>query len=192
MLVSCSAGNDSQTNNARRLSGYEYIVMTDSKLSLTDDNVSGDGEIAFKEAVGARSSNRNFQIEFSLEDDGFVKLKAFASSTLSGAIEVTFSRSNDRVSLSVTVDGEESMWRELKNLNPRGLIALSIDVHNSETPAHVLIWDIKEKSPTDDNAIFNSDADGVLPGNGLGMYWGFALKGATLSKIALHSPESAH
>jgi hypothetical protein len=190
--IGCSGGSDIPSNNAQNISGYEYVVISRSTLSLTADAVSGDGEIAFTDPAGSTSSNQNFQLEFLLDDGGSLELKAFANNTLSGGVKVRILRDGDHASISATTEDSEPVGREIKELPANGLIALSIDVHNSETPAHVLVWRKSEKSPTDDNAVFNSDADGVIPGNGIGMYWGLALEGAKVSKVATNSAEFAH
>ncbi len=192
--IGCGGGSGSgkQAYNAQSINGYDYIVITNSNLSLTDGNVSGEGEIAFTGPVGSTSSNSNFKVEFTLDDGGFLELKAFANNKLAGGVDVRISRSGDSASVSSVTSDNEPVSRELKELNANGLIALSIDVHNSETPAHVLMWSKTERLPTDDNALFNSDADGVITGNGVGMLWGLALNRAKVSKVATDSPELAH
>jgi hypothetical protein len=192
MLSGCAGKNGNKTDETKILSGNDYIVVSDESLASTADTISGEGEIAFKDPVGAISSNKNFQIDFQLADGSSAELKTYCDKNSSDCVRLGFSRIDNLVSLSAATGNSEPIEFELDQVNASGLISLSIDVHNTETPAHILVWNQSEQSPSDDNAWFNSDADGAVAGNGNGMFWGLAIKDAKVSKATIGSPEFAH
>ncbi len=192
VLFGCGGTKDTRANSAHSINGHSFLIIADSTLLLTKEDVSGEGEIAFIDPIGSTSSNKNFQVEFRLDDGGRLDLKTFANNSLDSGVELLISRSGERIFLSATTKDNGPVSHELKALDANGLLALSIDVHNSETPAHALIWSNTEQSPTDDNAIFNSDADGAIAGNGAGVYWGMALSGAKVSKVDTGSAKFGH
>lgn len=192
-LAGCGGGRSAAVEDGTQtFSGYEYVVVSQSALALTSDSVSGEGMIAFKEPLGSVSSNKNVRLAFQLEDGSFAELRTHADKTLSGGVQVRIARRGNVATLSVAAGDKEPVSRELAGLPVGEAMLLSVDVHNTETPAHVLVWDEAEKVPTDDNARFNSDADGVVPGNGIGMFWGLALSGARVSSVSLGPARFAH
>jgi hypothetical protein len=182
MLALAACGkSDSKNEDKLSFSGYEYIVKSTSSPVVTDGELTGEGSIAFVEPLGSVSSNKNFKISMTLEDAGFVELKTFANAELGASIGLKLSRAGDTLLLVSSAENKVAEPIILKGLAVSGPLSLSIDVHNSETPAHVMLWSSSESSPTDDNSVFNSDADGEIPGNGAGTFWGLSLKSSSIS-----------
>lgn len=78
-------------------------------------------------------------------------------------------------------------------IDASGPIRLQFDVHNNETPAHVLAWnrDLGD-SFTDATAVFNSEENDNSPGIGSGTRWGVRLSGATVTRAELGAVKAGH
>ena len=107
-----------------------------------------------------------------------------------------FSREGNVLKGNVRKGGDSStvvdFSTELSNINAARVLNLQIDVHNSESPAHILVWDGLESSFTEDNALLNTEELDAAPGNGLGQRRGFVLKNATLLKAVASEEKFEH
>lgn len=190
-LLGCSGGGGGSGESQKTFSGYEYVTLAQGTLAQTAESMSGEGKIAFKNPIGEVSSEKNFQLSFELTDKAYVELLAYGDEQLKNAVQIRVTRNGDLLQLTASAGDKDPVSRDLTGITAASAIGLSIDVHNSETPTHVLAWNSDEKAPTDDNALFNSDADGEIPGNGTGMFWGIALGGAKVTSLTIDSARLA-
>ncbi len=190
-LTACGK-SDSKNDSKQSFSGYDYIVKSTSSPVINDGKLTGDGSIAFVEPIGSVTSNKNFKISMTIEDAGFVELKSFTNADLVAGIGLKLSRSGDSLVLVSSADGKDTGPLTIKGISANAPLSLSIDVHNSETPAHVMIWKSTESAPTDDNALFNSDADGEITGNGAGNFWGLSINGSSISSLTMAESVFSH
>jgi hypothetical protein len=184
-FVACGKSDSGTGGGERKLSGQDYTVLGEATLTSATDSVTGKGSLIFKLPLGEVGSAKNYNLTFSLEDGGYVTLASHTTDKLSSGAEVVLTRSDKSLSLKLKASGGETTAKTLDSIDASKAVTVSIDVHNGETPAHILVWKDGEKSPSDDNAVFNSDADGATPGNGAGTFWGLSLEKATVSEAAL-------
>ncbi len=192
---SSSGGGDGGSDDSSprlTLGGNEFVITSDQALQVSGDRIAGTGVVAFKSPLGTVSSNRNFRLTASLLDGGTVELRTFASASLEGGLFVAIARRGDSVVLLLSSSNQVPVERELGGVDAKGTFTVSIDVHNKEKPAHVLAWSESETAPNDDNALFNSDADGRPSGNGVGPYWGLRLDDATVFSVSLGAAMFSH
>jgi hypothetical protein len=95
----------------------------------------------------------------------------------SGKLVVTAELGTEIVDISSSFDGQD-----VNNLN------YFVDIHNDETPAHVLVWSATSSEITEESALFNSEEDGEMPGNGKGSFWGIILDDARVSNAVVSEP----
>jgi hypothetical protein len=69
---------------------------------------------------------------------------------------------------------------------------IGLDVHNSEAPAHILVWEGLEIDFSEDNALLNKEETQGSSGNGTGLRRRFVLSGATLFKAEATEAKFVH
>jgi hypothetical protein len=177
-----SGAADPSPGTTPALSGSEYVTIDNEQLVSAAGQLSGKGVVAFRSPLGGIATNKNFKLTVSLDDGGFCELRTHATNTLGAAVVIGISRRGDSLFMYHFIGEGRRSEREIKSLAAGDELSLSIDVHNTESPAHVLVWSAREELPTDDNAIFNSDADASSVGNGAGAFWGISFAGAAVKE----------
>jgi hypothetical protein len=148
--------------------------------------------IAFNDAVGSVSSNKNFELQFTLEDLGSIQFIAYSSAnSTDDGVKFTFARTGTLItgiyqSKNITTS-QLSFINDLFAQATTPNIHLRIDVHNIEDPTHSLIFpgtgeiestNIKFNSQTAEHYSSNSTPTGKASGT----YWAIVLNKATLTK----------
>lgn len=188
-LSACGGGAnpDKALNAAKNISGTFYTDLGGGKMMMSD-------------ALSDVSEGFNFEFSFTLADGGSITFTSFAGPQLSNGFEIKFLRAGAKLNVQAIAQGQTQDWSAMfTGIDANQNIALTMDVHNDETPAHVMIWQ-GEKSPDKDhtNTLYNSAEDSVdlnydaAPGNGSGRAWGFILDNAQLLKVKLSSPQEGH
>jgi len=158
------------------------------------------GELSGTGAVLAQNSMRNveeetsYALNFSLNDGGSLTLVSHSNSSLESGYEMRFSRVGSgpgSLRVSLTASGNTRDTRNAMNVDVFGgldasePIRLQVDVHNGESPAHVLLWTLPLTSSfTEESSLFNTgdeiDKSNGSPGKGSGFHWGLELDRATV------------
>ena len=190
LLSGCSSASNSDDNNAivTQLDGATYTTLVDNGLTHASSSVAGNGTIIFNTPLDAVASKASFELSFSLFDGGSLAFNSYANNALSGGVTYTFTRSG--TALTVTLGAEnntETITSAFSSVSASGNINLQIDLHNDETPNHTLAWSGSDFS--EGAALFNSENGPATPGNGTGLFWGFALVSANVNTALKGEPK---
>lgn len=181
-FLACGKSDRGGNSGDNKLSIPEYTPLAGGSLTSAADSVTGTGSLIFKLPLGEVGSAKNYNLTFSIEEGGSLTLASHATDKLASGAEIVLTRSDKSLSLKLKASGATTTAKTLDNFDASKAVTLSIDVHNGETPAHILVWKDGVQNPDDDNAVFNSDADGATPGNGAGTFWGLSLEKATVTE----------
>lgn len=129
-IVSCGATTSKDTENNR-----EFVVIDDKELDLVGNAAEGNGKIRFKKQFLSSSDNVNLKLSFTVEKEGTVTLLSHGNEGLSNAVSLKFVRNENNLLLDL---GDEHV--EDLGIDSSGQINISVDVHNAETPTHVIVW----------------------------------------------------
>jgi hypothetical protein len=182
-ILASACGKDSDGDDAGaatgKFAGKDYVVLEQGDLAASEAAISGSGTIAFKDPVGELGAKKDYALTFTLEDGGSLDLVAQADEKLEHGVGVSLRRTGAALSVVLAADGEEAAAKTLAGVDAAAAMTLHIDVHNDESPAHVLVWSGTDFS--EDAAALNSEADGATPGQGDGTFWGLRLMKASVT-----------
>lgn len=186
-LNACSSDDSVQesSSNTIIIGGTAFTQIDGNNISISNSATAGDGTLMGLNPLGSLASGKNFKLEASLKAGGSIILKAYADNSGNNGLNLNFTNSNN--ALVVTASGSDfssDLTSYFSDASPTDF-TFYIDVHNDETPAHVLVWD---KDPTT-TPIYDSEDD--TPGfeaNGSDTYFGVTLDSASLKKLTLSSP----
>lgn len=136
-------------------------------------------------------SNKNFTFQVKLGETGSLKLISYAGPDLSGGVVLSLEIIEKSLQILLETSSGTSLKR-FPNIDPSNELSLSVDVHNSENPVHLLVWDSLEAARSEESAIFNSDADAQAQGRGAGSYWGFDLNSALVKSPKISEAVFGH
>jgi hypothetical protein len=186
VLTAC--GSDSSSVATHSLNNVEYATVSEGTLAHNGTNITGTGSVVFVSPLSGITSNNSFALQFTLSDGGGLTLAANSNNQTVNGLELVFTRSGTQLTMATQVGETFSTSTPLTGVDASGTIQLQIDVHNSESPAHVLVWtgnDFAEAS-----AIYNSESPGpAAAGNGTGTFWGLALSNATVTGATVGTPK---
>jgi hypothetical protein len=184
LVVALSACNGDDGNTVTySLDGAGYVVITSGTLQHNSTNVSGSGSIVFNDPLPGIASKSSFELSFTIQDGGSLTLGGYSSNQLANGVNVVMSRSGATLSVVLEAEGNQNDVSALfTGIDASGTIGVQIDIHNDETPAHILAWNGQDFDEA--AAIFNSENDGDTPGNGAGSFWGLILEDAVVSTAA--------
>jgi hypothetical protein len=178
--------------SARQFDGKDVITVSDQGLYVTGSSLSGSGSVVFRAPLGESGSNKGFRLQFTLADGGSIDLISHAYDNLSGGNTVRLVRSGQVLQTVLTDEGKTIIPHQLTGIAADTDLDLLIDVHNSETPAHILIWNHDAGAADDDNALFNSDADADSSVRGYGNFWGLSLNQASVTAASAGEARFGH
>lgn len=198
LFVTASCGGDdgspSDPSREGQVGSTTFVLQGDGSVSFVDGLVSGTGRIAAKQPLGELASSKNFSLTFSLEDGGSLALAGYSKATLDGGVILKFERTGAAVTATLAVgDVKLDLSPVLTNVDATREIGVTLDIHNNETPAHVIVWTSDIKDPNESNPVYESERDessrGAVPGNGQGSYWGLELAKARVAKAEVGEPK---
>ena len=175
------------SQNPPTLNGAQYVVFEGS-LTSTPTAVSGTGSFIFMNPR-AQSCN-NFKTQFTLEDQGQLVLWTNAQAKLQNGIGIKFVR--DGKNLKVFLVGRSAdidVTNRFKGIDASKTLTLFLDVHNSENPAHVVVWN---QNLNHGSIRYNSGSHGKAPPKGLGNLWGYSIKKAKIVAATAGKPAFDH
>lgn len=188
-LSACGSDKDKTSQNAPSLDGYSYTTLAGASLSQDAEGISGSGHILFLDPLSESiESGRNLKFTAALPDQGKMTVNLFSNTQLGQGLDFVFSRSGDLLKGSIAYAEEVvDISDKFSQIDITKAFTLSLDVHNDEQPAHIIMWDLGEDGDeSEENEIMNSEEDGLeIPGNGSGIYWGIELADAKLTSLNL-------
>jgi hypothetical protein len=183
----CGEGSKQESSGGDgTFGGKAYQIVANEGLNGSDEEIKGSGSVLFRDPLGEVAGNKSVALDFSLEDGGSLALVTFADTTLQNGSRITFVRSGATLSAGLEIGSQKTDARTLSGVDASGVMSLVIDVHNSETPLHTLVWNRGVSSYTSSTSIYDSEASQVqIQGNGIAPYWGVTLVKGTLSKASV-------
>lgn len=168
-----------------------------SGLAIASNKITGTGSFVYQTKLDAIGSESSHALSFSLKEGAQLNFVVYSDPSLGQGLEFSFSRNGTLLKALIVKNGELAtaldISSELSNINASRVINLQIDVHNSESPAHILVWDGLESEFSEDKALVNTEEiSGGSPGNGAGFRRGFILRDATLLKSEATAEKFQH
>jgi hypothetical protein len=173
-LSACGDDDDDSGTNGPTVFGKSYSIVS-GDLTVTESQVAGSGVVSFGQFVDTPAEGRNLFAKMTLEDQGYVQFHVFAAADLGNATLVRLTRNGDQLTYTVNRDDGDEQG-SFADVDASQTVNISIEVHNSETPAHVLMWS-GDAAPAGEPLEVQGD-------NGQGTYLGLTLEKATLLSIA--------
>jgi len=184
-----SSNNNKESSGTVLFDKIEFLEMENSTLEIEANLIKGAGAMVAVKPLQTIDSGNSFAISGILSAGSSVTLVTNADNKLMGGLEFVFSRKLDEIDGSVKFGNKTvSISDYLKVQDPEEL-NLILDVHNDESPAHVLIWASTVSEFSEETAIFNSEDAVVIPGNGTGAYWGIKSSQAEIAKLSISEPK---
>lgn len=197
-MNSCTKASESANNKPikeGKIGATSFLLISDSGLSLTDTWIQGSGSALAKDPIGEIKSDKNIEISFNLDEGGSVTLSAFGSKKNESGVAFSFLRKDKVLTVIVEAAGKNSnISKNFMAFDASNEVSLIVDVHNGESPAHLLVWKGGTENPTETNALFNSKkaGDGESPGNGTGTFWGLNLSNAAVKTASIAEAKFDH
>lgn len=152
-LTACGGGGDKSsgaTGPTNRFGSQQLSTIGDSGgLSVNPGSLQGTGAVVFSSQFPEARSGGSVALNFSLEDGGSLTLVSHSDSSLGNGFELEFRRLGTGAgSLQVRLRAQGNVRDTVNNFGQdvfSGIDAslpmkLQIDVHNNESPAHVMVW----------------------------------------------------
>jgi hypothetical protein len=168
-----------------------------SRLAIAENKVSGSGSFVYGTKLDVIGPDSSHALTFSIKDGGQLSFVAYADPSLGQGLSFDFVREGTVLKGFIVKNGDLTsaleISSELSNINAARIINLQIDVHNAESPSHLLVWDGLESEFSEDKALVNTEEiDAGSPGNGAGSRRGFVLRDATLLKALASEAKFGH
>jgi hypothetical protein len=199
LLTSCGGDDNSSSETPSSKEGKvgttDILLLSESGLTFSGTTLSGSGLAIAKNPLGEVKDDKNLAVTFTVEDGGSLSVRAFASKTLEDGVALTLSRKGTRLSAALSAGGKSvDISKTFSALDASKEVSVLVDVHNGETPAHVLAWKGGTASPSDQNALFNSEkaGDGESAGNGKGTFWGLVLSKVIVTSASASDAKFEH
>lgn len=159
------------------------------KLQISEDHLSGSGEIIFDQPLPGMNSSSAFLLGLKIEEGGFVEIHAYCSSRLEGGIRLRIELNNQNWNFVLSREEVEIPLRNLEVLvDPSsGELDLGLEIHHQETPAHILLW-----NPLANDTFILDTLDVGSPGNGSGRFWGIRFHQAKILRAERTNIRYAH
>lgn len=199
----CGNGTRIEPDRSLAVAGSQFGLVSGTCSMNANREITGSCSIVAASDLGGVNSGSSFALQLRLEDGGSLTLHAFGNRNQQ-AFNIRFSRTDANLSVRVEVNGQETNYdTQFRNYDARRTIALQIDVHNDETPVHLLIWD-QSASPRFglDQKVINSlcginnparDCNNFgLNGRGAGSNFGFTIDNAALLSAIVSAPKYEH
>lgn len=168
-LTQCGGKSDSASSALETLGGTRFVNK-------------GSGNYTAESALASADSAANFKLTAKLETGAKLTLVSHATEALASGVELAFTRTAE-TTVAVTKNGTHI--GELTCAADGALVAM-IEIHNDESPAHVLVWNNHNSA---EEPAFEDDAEA---GKGAGDKWGVRLDRVQLSQISVGGPEHSH
>lgn len=184
LLVACGSDYTQPTARGRSasLAGGSVTILEGSSISEDNGTLRGSGRVLVDSSLGETRSASGYTLDFALSDGGSFKLLSHSNTALEDALEISFVRDGNALEVTLSAGGQsEDISRAFASVNASSPVKIQVDVHNDESPAHVMVWNrLATQSFTPATALYNS-SNGRSPGPGGGARWGFEIDRASVS-----------
>ena len=182
LALACSKSSGSSTAAAA-------TTTLSGSVQTTGSGYTGSGSLIYNTPLDSIQSGHSWALAFTLQDGGSLTLLSNTNNQLGSGVAVRFARTGAVLSVTLKAAGAETdVSSAFTSVDASGSMSLQVDIHNDETPAHVLVWSGTDFS--EGAALLNSeDAGNEVPGSGSGTFWGLELNNATVSTIERTSPK---
>lgn len=189
-LVACGGGynpDKAALHTSEQAGSLKYIPL-------------GEGKGLMPDSLSEIQGSANFEMSFSLQESGSAVFYFFAKEGLNDGIAIEFKKEQGQLKVLASAQGVQQEWSSLfSGIDTSGVMTFTLDVHNNESPAHIMLWlGSKNSSLNHRNTVYNSAEDSLdlnydaAPGNGLGRSWGFQLNNAELMTFQKSTAQDAH
>lgn len=186
ILGACGSDSGGGSDSGYKLGDSSYMVVDGGTLSHKGTSISGVGSVAFVDPT--KNKDNSYAVQFDLQDNGSLSLTANAAEGLKNGITIKFTRSGSTLAAVLQKETTEvDISSQFKTIDATKGLSFQVDIHNSESPTHILVWSGSDFSEA--NAIFNSENGPKSPGQGSGNIWGFVLKDASVSSVTVSGPK---
>ncbi len=165
--------------------GSQKVRVVSGALEVSGSAIQGTGAVIFNSRYDQFKSGGSYALDFTLGDGGSVTVVSHANETLSSGFEMEYRR--EGAALKAALRAQGNTWSAGNNFNAidaAGQLKFQIDIHNDESPSHVIVWNrLAGDNFAAPNAVLNSaeEVDGS-PGIGTGTRWGLVLKNASVTR----------
>jgi len=193
LLLLASCGGDYPESEEEGVPfGSDKVRAISGTLDISAGAIQGSGSALFNSRYETFQSGGSYALDFTLADGGSLTLVSHANSSLSGGFELLFRR--DGAALKVSLHAQGSSWEATTQFNAidaSGALRLQVDVHNDESPAHIVVWDRATAPDFEDHSATLNSADEIdgSPGIGSGIRWGLVLGQATVTSAERSAPK---
>lgn len=165
-----------------------------SGLSILPARLSGTGQVVFRDSLELFGQDSSHALSFLIQDGGSLVFSSYAESSLANGLEFVFKRTGRKLLVTLTRAGTagRDVSSAFQAVDASRVVDLQIDVHNSESPAHIVVWNGNEREFSDDNTLLNSEDGDVSPGAGSGVLRGFTLINAVVFKSSVSEVKLDH
>lgn len=171
------------------LAGKTYSIITSGTLTNSATQLAGSGAIVFHSPLDEIRSKDSFALNFTVADGGTLELVTHSDADLQNGVSVLFSRTADELTLSLKADGSGTDPKVLEGVKASEALAITVDVHNDESPSHILVWNAAAGAFGEADALFNSEEDEEAPGTGKAQAWGLLLDNAVVTGADRGAPK---
>jgi len=176
--------------------GSQKVRVVSGSLNVVSGSIQGSGGLIFDSRYEEFKSGGSYGVDFSIDDGGSLTVVSHSNESLASGFELEFRR--EGASLKATLRAQGNSWsatNQFAAVNAAGVVRLQMDVHNDESPAHVVVWDQTASGDdfSENRAILksNEEVDGS-PGIGTGTRWGLKLNKATITRAERSEPKFQH
>jgi hypothetical protein len=163
------------------LSGYEYHLVGESLLQLTDQSVGGAGSLVFVRSLSTKKPTHRFLLDLTLSDGGALSLVAFSDAALEGGVVVRFERHARKLRV-VVGDSAEDLSDAAADA---ATLSLVVDVEHQQPIPRIVV-----RRPGSPVLLWDSAATQLALTQGRGDRWGLKLDGSVAKSIKLSHPTS--
>ena len=194
ILVACGGKyKDTQAESQEILFGNQRVQVLSGTIQLSGTNLSGSGEVLFPAQNESFQSSTGYELKFSLEDSGSIILLSHASPTLAGAFALEFYREQNQLKVFLRAQGASfDASSNFSGIDASNTIHVKIDVHNDESPAHILVWNGQSELNLQTALLNTADEIDGSPGIGTGSRWGLRLQNASVSLASAGEANLSH
>ena len=187
-VVGCGDSNKKKGDRAatqkQQVNGNDLNLIDAGTLAFAGKDVRGTGTFVFQSPMKHDDNSVSFSL--SLEDQGSLLLTTNADRELKSGVSLKFARDKAVLKTHLMVgDSQVDISGQFAAIDASQVMKLHIDIHNSEDPAHVVVW-VGDSKFSEHDAVFNSEEHAATPGKGSGKFWGLQLVNAQVL-----SPSSA-
>lgn len=186
-----------QVQNRGFIGPTEVLSLNSPELNFSENSLQGNGRATVLIPLNSTRSQQSYAVSFSVEDSGRFALVINSNEELQSGIELHFRRQESEFDVQLKLAEQTTNLSSLfSNLNASEPVNLIVDVHNNESPLHMIAWTGEVTEPTANNSVYDSIRDkkskGALQGNGRGSFWGFIFDKSKITQAVVAEPKVLH